>query len=109
MQDTLSHLIERTIHRNDTGKFLYILNQIDSTARENNPEDVIAAWQRALGERGLTAGRFYAIYNPQASLPIEDEVDRRKVAVRVLGHLGSAEGLPLLWELGTSFGSTGRT
>jgi hypothetical protein len=78
MQDTLSHLIERTIHRNDTGKFLYILNQIDSTARENNPEDVIAAWQRALGERGLTAGRFYAIYNPEISLPIADEALRNR-------------------------------
>jgi GTPase SAR1 family protein len=78
MQDTLSHLIERTIHRNDTGKFLYILNQIDSTARENNPEDVIAAWQRALGERGLTAGRFYAIYNPDAAVTIEDEALRNR-------------------------------
>jgi GTPase SAR1 family protein len=78
MQDTLSHLIERTIHRNDTGKFLYILNQIDTTARENNPEDVIAAWQRALGERGLTAGRFYAIYNPDAAVPIEDEALRNR-------------------------------
>ncbi|MCU7915312.1 MAG: dynamin family protein [Candidatus Thiodiazotropha sp. (ex Gloverina cf. vestifex)] len=78
MQDTLSHLIERTIHRNDTGKFLYILNQIDSTARENNPEDVIAAWQRALGERGLTAGRFYAIYNPDAAVPIDDEALRNR-------------------------------
>lgn len=78
MQDTLSHLIERTIHRNDTGKFLYILNQIDSTARENNPEDVIAAWQRALGERGLTAGRFYAIYNPDTGLPIEDDALRHR-------------------------------
>ncbi|MEW8031448.1 MAG: dynamin family protein [Candidatus Thiodiazotropha endolucinida] len=78
MQDTLSHLIERTIHRNDTGKFLYILNQIDTTARENNPEDVIAAWQRALGERGLTAGRFYAIYNPDAAVPIEDEALRQR-------------------------------
>ena len=78
MQDTLTHLIERTIHRNDTGKFLYILNQIDSTARENNPEDVIAAWQRALGERGLTAGRFYAIYNPDAAVPIEDDALRHR-------------------------------
>ncbi|MCU7923912.1 MAG: dynamin family protein [Candidatus Thiodiazotropha sp. (ex Dulcina madagascariensis)] len=78
MQDTLSHLIERTIHRNDTGKFLYILNQIDTTARENNPEDVIAAWQRALGERGLTAGRFYAVYNPDAAVPIEDEALRNR-------------------------------
>ncbi len=78
MQDTLSHLIERTIHRNDTGKFLYILNQIDTTARENNPEDVIAAWQRALGERGLTAGRFYAIYNPDAAVPIDDPALRNR-------------------------------
>lgn len=78
MQDTLSHLIDRTIGRPDTGKFLYILNQIDTTARENNPEDVIAAWQRALGERGLTAGRFYAIYNPDAAVPIEDEALRNR-------------------------------
>ncbi len=78
MKDTLSHLIDRTIHRADTGKFLYILNQIDTTARENNPEDVIAAWQRALGERGLTAGRFYAIYNPDAAIPIDDEALRNR-------------------------------
>ena len=78
MRDTLNHLIDRTIHRADTGKFLYILNQIDTTARENNPEDVIAAWQRALGERGLTAGRFFAIYNPDAAVPIDDEALRRR-------------------------------
>ncbi|RDH87409.1 MAG: dynamin family protein [endosymbiont of Seepiophila jonesi] len=78
MQDTLSHLIEHTIKRPDSGKFLYILNQIDTTARENNPEDVIAAWQRALGERGLTAGRFYAIYNPDAAVPIDDEALRQR-------------------------------
>jgi len=78
MQDTLKHLIDQTIGRPDTGKFLYILNQIDTTARENNPEDVIAAWQRALGERGLTAGRFYAIYNPDVAIPIEDEALRTR-------------------------------
>jgi hypothetical protein len=82
MQDTLNHLIDRTIHRADTGKFLYILNQIDTTARENNPEDVIAAWQRALGERGLTAGRFYAIYNPEAAVPIEDEALRKRYEMK---------------------------
>ena len=82
MQDTLNHLIDRTIHRADTGKFLYILNQIDTTARENNPEDVIAAWQRALGERGLTAGRFYAIYNPDAAVPIEDEALRKRYELK---------------------------
>jgi hypothetical protein len=82
MQDTLNHLIDRTIHRADTGKFLYILNQIDTTARENNPEDVIAAWQRALGERGLTAGRFFAIYNPDAAVPIDDEALRRRYELK---------------------------
>ncbi len=72
MRDTLVHLVSDTIHRADSGKFLYILNQIDTTAREDNPEDVVAAWQRALGEKGLTAGRFYTIYNPDAAFPIED-------------------------------------
>jgi hypothetical protein len=31
-----------------------------------------------LGEKGLTAGRFYAIYNPDVAAPIEDEVLRRR-------------------------------
>ena len=73
MNDTLDHLVSNTINRADSGKFLYILNQIDTTAREDNPEEVVAAWQRALGERGLTAGRFYTIYNPDAAVPIDDD------------------------------------
>jgi len=78
MQDTLDHLVSNTISRNDAGKFLYILNQIDSAAREDNPEEVVAAWQRALGERGLTAGRFYTIYNPDAAVPIDDDNLRQR-------------------------------
>lgn len=78
MRDTLDHLVSNTIKRSDSGKFLYILNQIDITAREDNPEEVVAAWQRAMGERGLTAGRFYTIYNPDLSLPIDDEALRRR-------------------------------
>lgn len=78
MRDTLDHLVSNTINRPDSGKFLYILNQIDTTAREDNPEEVVAAWQRALGERGLTAGRFYSIYNQEAAMPIEDEALRRR-------------------------------
>lgn len=78
MRDTLDHLVSNTINRPDSGKFLYILNQIDTTAREDNPEDVIAAWQRALGERGLTAGRFFTIYNEEAAAPIPDEALRRR-------------------------------
>lgn len=78
MNDTLDHLVSNTINRPDSGKFLYILNQIDTTAREDNPEEVVAAWQRALGERGLTAGRFYSIYNPEVSVPIDDEKLRER-------------------------------
>ncbi len=78
MQDTLDHLVSNTIKRNDAGKFLYILNQIDSAAREDNPEEVVAAWQRALGERGLTAGRFFTIYNPEAAVPIDDDNLRQR-------------------------------
>ncbi|MCG6966075.1 MAG: dynamin family protein [Chromatiaceae bacterium] len=78
MRDTLDHLVSKTISRPDSGKFLYILNQIDTTAREDNPEEVVAAWQRAMGERGLTAGRFFAIYNEEAATPIPDEALRRR-------------------------------
>ena len=72
MQDTLQHLVAETIHRADSSKFLYILNQMDHAARENNPEDIVGSWQRALAQKGLTAGRFYCIYSPSAAVVIED-------------------------------------
>jgi len=78
MRDTLKHLVIDTINRPDAGKFLFILNQLDTAAREDNPEDVVASWLRALGEVGLTAGRFYTIYNPEAATTIEDEAKRRR-------------------------------
>jgi len=78
MRDTLEHLVAQTIQRPDSNKFLYILNQIDTTAREDNPEDVIASWQRALAQKGLTAGRFYRIYNPDAAVPISDDTLRER-------------------------------
>jgi GTPase SAR1 family protein len=78
MRDTLRHLVIDTINRPDSGKFLFILNQLDTAAREDNPEDVVAAWLRALGEVGLTAGRFFTIYNPEAATTIEDEAKRRR-------------------------------
>ncbi|MFP4561427.1 MAG: dynamin family protein [Thiohalorhabdus sp.] len=78
MQDTLSHLVANTNTRSDSSKFLYILNQIDSAAAEDNPEDVVSSWQRALAQEGLTAGRFYTIYNPDAAVPMEDEAKRRR-------------------------------
>ena len=78
MHDTLDHLVGDTIRRNDSEKFLYILNQMDTAAGEDNPEAVVAAWQRALAQKGLTAGRFYAIYNAEVSVPIDDETVRQR-------------------------------
>ena len=78
MQDTLDHLVAHTIKRSDSEKFLYILNQIDTAAQEDNPEAVVAAWQRALAAKGLTAGRFYSIYNSDVSVPIENEAVRQR-------------------------------
>ncbi|WP_205422779.1 dynamin family protein [Seongchinamella sediminis] len=79
MADTLSHLVENTIQRTDATKFLYVLNQIDNTAREDNPEEVVAAWQRALAQHGLTAGRFYRIYARDAATAITDEAVRERL------------------------------
>ncbi|MFA9461812.1 dynamin family protein [Thiohalorhabdus methylotrophus] len=78
MQDTLSHLVANTNSRSDSSKFLYILNQIDTAAAEDNPEDVVSSWQRALAQEGLTAGRFYTIYNPDSAVTIEDEAKKRR-------------------------------
>ncbi|MEA3413102.1 MAG: dynamin family protein [Pseudomonadota bacterium] len=73
MHDTLEHLVAGTVRRNDASKVLFILNQIDTTARDDNAEEVISAWQRALAQGGLVSGRFYTIYNEEAAVPIEDE------------------------------------
>ena len=78
MQDTLKHLVAGTINRPDSNKFLYILNQIDNTAREDNPEEVFAAWQRGLAQTGLTAGRFYRIYDAKSAVPIDDPSVRKR-------------------------------
>ena len=68
MQDTLDHLVSRTAVRTDASKFLYVLNQIDTAAEEDNPEDIIGAWQRALAAAGLSAGQFFTIYDEDAAV-----------------------------------------
>lgn len=80
MRDTLEHLVSQTASRDDASKFLFILNQIDTTAGEDNPEDVVAAWQRALASAGITAGRFLRIYNEAAAeeFPNQAVADRFK-------------------------------
>ncbi len=92
MHDTLEHLVEKAIVRPDSSKFLYILNQIDTAAREDNPEEVFGAWQRALAQKGLTAGRFYTIYNPDAAVPIEDDSLRRRFEQKRDQDLGEIHG-----------------
>ncbi len=73
MGDTLKHLVENTVQRPDATKFLY------NTAREANPEEVVAAWQRALAQHGLTAGRFYRIYARDAALTVDDDEVRSRM------------------------------
>ncbi|KUG28501.1 hypothetical protein ASZ90_001620 [hydrocarbon metagenome] len=82
MRDTLRHLVAGTVNRKDSSKFLYVLNRMDVTAREDNPEEVVGAWQRALAQHGLTAGKFYRVYSPEAALPIEDEALARRFAAK---------------------------
>ncbi len=78
MQDTLEHLVARTVTRTDASKFIYVLNQIDTAAKEDNPEEIVAAWQRAIAQAGLSAGQFYTIYNEDAATPIEDAALRER-------------------------------
>ncbi len=82
MRDTLHHLVAGTVNRKDSSKFLYVLNRMDVTAREDNPEEVVGAWQRSLAQHGLTAGKFYRVYSPEAALPIEDEALARRFAAK---------------------------
>ena len=79
MRDTLEHLVATTIGHRDANKVLYILNQIDTTAKEDNLEEVIASWQRALSKEGLVSGNFYGIYNEDSAMPIEDAALRERL------------------------------
>jgi GTPase SAR1 family protein len=79
MRDTLKHLVSETMERPDSNKFLYILNQMDTTVQDDNPEEVVASWQRSLAHAGLTAGRFYRIYSPDVGLPIDQSHTREHI------------------------------
>ncbi len=73
MQDTLEHLVRGAQRRNDSSKFLFILNQIDTSAKEDNMEEIVAAWQKSLVQSGLTTGRFYVIFNKDLATPVPDK------------------------------------
>jgi len=72
MQDTLKHLVEEHIDSMDADKFIYILNQIDTSAADNNLEDIVASWRSALARAGLSAGKFYVYYNEKVAVPVSD-------------------------------------
>jgi len=91
MKDTLEHLVSDTIHRSDSGKFLFILNQLDATAKEDNAEQVVAAWQRAIVQTGLSTGRFYCIYNDDAAVDIEDEGLKKRYEEKRDADMGEIE------------------
>ncbi|MCP4933988.1 MAG: dynamin family protein [bacterium] len=73
MQDTLKHLVEEHVDSMDSEKFIYILNQIDTSAADNNLEDIVASWRSSLAQRGLSAGKFYVYFNDEIAVPVEDK------------------------------------
>ena len=82
MRDTLEHLVAATVEHRDRDKILYILNQIDTTAKEDNLEDVIGSWQRALSQKGLVSGNFFSLYSEDAMNAIEDEAVEHRLKSR---------------------------
>ncbi len=78
MQDTLDHLVTNAVKRSDSTKFLYILNQIDTAADEDNVDDIMGAWQRAVAQAGLVSGRFYTVFSRHAGEAIADPEKRRR-------------------------------
>ncbi len=89
MRDTLDHLVKSAMQHADADKVLYILNQIDTTAKEDNLEDVIGAWQRAMAQKGLVAGHFYTIYNESSATPIDDPALRERLKKKKDHDLGT--------------------
>ncbi len=78
MRDTLEHLVNRVAERNDFTKLVFILNQIDTTWREDNLEEVVSAWQRAVVRQGNATGRFYCVYNESSAVEIGDPQVRER-------------------------------
>lgn len=96
MQDTLEHLVKGSMRRNDSSKFLFILNQIDTSAREDNLEDIVSSWQKALVQQGLSAGSFHILFNEDLAVPVENEnvwsryVDKREADYsRIMARIDS--------------------
>lgn len=82
MRDTLEYLVKTTVDRYDSEKFIYILNQIDVTAREDSLAEVVAAWKSALAEKGLNVTQFYTIFSPEIKLSCDNEYIKNRLEAR---------------------------
>jgi len=82
MRDTLEYLVKTSVDRYDSEKFIYILNQIDVTAREDSLAEVVAAWKSAMAEKGLNVTHFYTIFAPDVELKAEHEYVRQRLEAR---------------------------
>ncbi len=82
MRDTLEYLVKTSVDRYDSEKFIYILNQIDVTAREDSLAEVVAAWKSAMAEKGLNVTHFYTIYAPDVEVKAEHEYVKQRLEAR---------------------------
>jgi hypothetical protein len=103
MHDTLQLLVAKTVRRADARKFLYILNQIDSTAKEDNAEAVFGAWQRAVAQAGLVSGRFYGVYDKQAAGEIQNPAVRARYEQKCAADMAEIHGRIAEVEVGRSY------
>ncbi|MEZ5479897.1 MAG: hypothetical protein R3E95_21180 [Thiolinea sp.] len=84
MQDTLEHLVKGAQRRNDSSKFMFVLNQIDTSAREDNLEDIVSSWQKALVQNGMAAGSFHILFNDKLAVPVPDERSGRVMSANAM-------------------------
>lgn len=82
MRETLTHLVGSIRQRHDVDKFMFVLNQIDATAKEDNLDEVVAAWQRAIAQAGMGGRPFYCLYDERLARFDDDEIARRYRARR---------------------------
>lgn len=103
MHDTLHLLVAKTVRRADARKFLYILNQIDTTAKEDNAEAVFGAWQRSVAQAGLVSGRFYGVYDKAAAGEIANPAVRARYEQKCDADLAEIHGRIAEVEVGRSY------
>lgn len=103
MHDTLHLLVAKTVRRADARKFLYILNQIDTAAKEDNAESIFGSWQRAVAQAGLVSGRFYGIYDRKAAGAVGSDTNRARYEQKCESDINEIYGRIAEVEVGRSY------